>query len=131
MIAVAICSIFIPTWIYPPLHKILRNKTVYVICFATALLILGFALSYSAEHPNNHNKSDALLGFGPLSFLILYKLFDSYIRNKLGRPIYFSQRFTNDIETKEQTTLEFFLQTILGLVPLLWIGIVILCFGSK
>ena len=124
-------SVLIPTLFYPPSHKILRNKIVYIVCIGLSLLVLGIALSYSAENPNNKTRTDALLAFSPLTFIILYKLFDSYIRKKLNRPIYFSKRYIKDLETTEQTNLELTLQTILGLIPIMWLGLAILLYGTK
>ncbi|AOW11145.1 hypothetical protein EM308_17575 [Flavobacterium gilvum] len=60
----------------------------------------------------------------PISILFLFKCADNYILKKLNRHFYFSKKHCTDIESKDATWLEFFIQMFIAFGPLFfWIFI--------
>jgi hypothetical protein len=119
----------IPTLIYPPSHKIFRNKKSYAFAYGlsiipivvSAFMLLNFSLSVT-------EKVNSLIALSPITFLILYKIFDKLSIEEYGRHIYFSTKYSKDKESLESTWSEWFFQMLLLLNPFLWLGIGILIF---
>lgn len=120
---------FIPTVIYPPSHKILRDKAIFMFMVIVAILIAittGFLFNSTLTETQ---KINCLVSLSPITFLILYKEFDNISLSKYGRNIYFTMKYgsyISDRETSIATCFEYFLQMILCSIPFFWIGIGIL-----
>jgi hypothetical protein len=116
--------VWIPTYIYPPAHKNLKEETTYLsACIISIVPIvisvymwLGFSLTQT-------EKINSFIGMAPITFLILYKQFDKLSLEEYKRNIYFSRRYVSDEESKNQTGSENFFQWILFAVPVFWIVI--------
>jgi hypothetical protein len=80
------------------------------------------------ENLSYNEKIQILMSLSPLTFLILYKLFDQIVLNRLGRHIYFYVKLGVDWESDDQTKLEWILQTILVFIPLYLAGLGLLIF---
>jgi len=107
----------IPTMVYPKCHKLLNDIKYYLIAvsFAVILLLANSYLEYKSDLEDSKEKILSYFTFiNPLVFLILYKLFDTFILKIYKRHIYFRTRGGTDIESRKATWLEFTLQIILG-----------------
>lgn len=125
------CMFFvgIPTMIYPPSHKNLRDETVYFsACLISIIPIIISAFMWLNFSLTETEKINSLIGMAPITFLILYKQFDKLSLQEYGRHIYFYKSFSTDEESKNSTRSEWFFQMILFATPFLWIGIGLLIF---
>lgn len=117
--------------IYPPSHKLLRDKAIFMFMVILAMLIAittGFLFDSTLTETQ---KINCLVSLSPITFLILYKELDNISLSKYGRNIYFTMKFGNyisDEETAVATWFEYFLQMVLLLLPMFWIGIGMLMF---
>ena len=115
--------IFIPTILYPPIHKILRNQKTYksILYFAIMLPIISILLLiFDITDIENHNP---FISLTTLFFLLLYKYYDRIILHKHKRHIYFFVSFNHslysDDESDESTSLELWLKLSLMIFPFL------------
>ncbi|MCC9061918.1 hypothetical protein [Flavobacterium piscisymbiosum] len=116
------------TLIYPPAHKILRDKKKYNMLFYFSILSPFLAITAYNSQMLENRKETSFLSLCLLIFLILYKYFDNYILKKNGRNLYFKVRYNSvwkDEESDKVTTLEECFNFILIILPL------ILCFALK
>ena len=132
LLFLSIFFVFIPTIIYPPVHKMLRDNVAYIslIIFAIILAIISGLLFNSSL--TETEKINSLISLSPITFLILYRQFDKISIEKHNRHIYFTMRYGNywsDQESAEATWSEWYLQMSLFFIPLFWAGIGILMFN--
>lgn len=108
--------------LYPPLHKILRNKKTYFGLLFFSIL-LTFSSIFFYEDDIFHNKTHTLqLSSCLLFFLILYKICDNVILKKYDRHMYFSIKYNsiwNDDESDHTQMLDGLFQFLLSIVPLI------------
>lgn len=121
--SISFAFILIPTVLYPPLHKILRDQKTYksIFYFTIFLPIISILLLlFDSADIENHN---SFISFSPLFFLLLYKYYDRIILSKYGRHIYFFVRFNHslysDDESDKTTSLELWLGISLTIFPFL------------
>lgn len=113
--------IWIPTFIYPPLHRVLRKKEVYTIALVLALIpIVLSALLLFQGTLTPLEKTHTLISFSPLTFLLLYKKINERSIKKYNRPLYLVSKYGQDRETKESTWMEGLFQFLLVFIPFFW-----------
>lgn len=120
--------VWVPTLIYPPLHKQLQEK--YIYNFALGLAILPIVLSvilwfYHTLTPIE--QSNSLMSLSPLTFLLLYKKMNQRSMKKFNRPIYFITKYGQDRETEQSTWSEWLPQSLFAFIPFAW-GLLGSCF---
>ncbi len=126
------CIFFVPlfTVILPMTHKIFRNSLIYFFSLIFALviaIIFLFKLNITLQ-------TDKVFYFvcslSPITFLLLYKLFDYIIKLKFNRHIYFFVNFISykDGESENRTWLDHLFQMILFIIPGFWFYIGYLIF---
>lgn len=120
--------VWIPTFIYPRSHKILRSAKFYNYSSVVAILILILSMMKYEMLLSQNEKIQILISLSPILFLILYKQFDKIILRKLNRNIYFSTKYLNDKESLDQTPLESLFQVTLVFIPLICAAIGLLIF---
>jgi hypothetical protein len=120
--------VWIPTFIYPRSHKILRSAKFYNYSSVVAILILILSMMKYEMLLSQNEKIQILISLSPILFLILYKQFDKIILRKLNRNIYFSTKYLNDKESLGQTSLESLFQFTLVFIPLICAAIGLLIF---
>ena len=106
---------------FPPTHKILRNKSTYIVILFMWFVILIISIKTLTHNSTESEKQFALSPICPLLFLMLYKVFDKVCLKRYGRNIYFQleyNRFWEDDEADEATFLELLLQYSLLIIPL-------------
>ncbi|MFH7002791.1 hypothetical protein [Flavobacterium bizetiae] len=116
------------TIVYPPAHRILRNKKTYNIFLFFSILSPILAITVYNSQMLQNRKETAFLSLYLLIFLVLYKYFDNCIFKKNGRNIYFKVRYNSvwkDEESDKVTSREEWFNFILIFLPL------ILCYALK
>jgi hypothetical protein len=115
---------FVFSWatvlVYPPLHRILRNKIIFYTLFliATFLCIISFLLYDSMI--TKVDKQMSIASLYSIIFLVLYKIYNNLVLNKNGRNIYFYIKYNSvwgDGESDEATGFENLLQFSLLFIP--------------
>lgn len=120
---ISLMWLFIPVFVYPPIHKIWRKKRSYNLSLIIALVlpilsILTFQNSFTTIEEQN-----LFFSICPILFLLFYKYYDRIILKKYNRHIYFYvdwslNYFIDDEESEESTSLEFWLKLSLFIFPL-------------
>lgn len=110
-------SIF--TLFLPMTHKIFRKTSVYMyfMLFSFSMVIIFI---FKGNTIDNSDKTLYLAScLSPITFLLLYKLFNSIINWKYIRPIYFYANYIiyKDGESENATMLDRTLQMILLIIP--------------
>jgi|GEM_PF-4361139 len=116
------------TLVYPPAHRILRNKKTYNILFYVSILLPILAIIAYYNQIFRNIKETFFLSLYLFIFLILYKYFDTYILKKIDRNLYFKVRYNSvwkDEESDEVTSIEEWFNLILIILP------PILCYALK
>lgn len=118
---ILVCLFFTPTFtLFAPMtHKIFRNTSVYFyfMLFSFSLVVIFiFKLNTLANSDKTLYLASCL---SPITFLLLYKLFNKIINLKYGRPIYFYVNYISykDGESENATGIERVLQMILLIIP--------------
>lgn len=113
--------IWIPTFIYPPLHRVLRKKEVYTIAIILAIvpIVLSVILLFQGGL-TPLEKAHTLISLSPLTFLLLYKKINERSMKKYNRPLYLVSKYGQDRETKESTWIEGLFQFLLVFIPFFW-----------
>ena len=123
LFSISFAFICIPTMLYPPVHKVLRNPKIYksILYFTILLPILSILLLLlDSSDIENHN---SFISLSPLFFLLLYKYYDKIILNKYERNLYFFVQFNHSIysddESDDSTSLELWFKLSLLIIPFL------------
>lgn len=103
------------------IHTILGNNKTYKTLFIFAVL-LPFTLLLD-DLDSKKEIINSLVSFGPISYLIAYKIFDKRILAKYNRHFYFYTKYSSEKESIESTWQEFLYQMFLFFIPFLLIGI--------
>ncbi len=118
------CLFLTPTFtiILPMIHKMFRDSFTYfisIICSLGLFVLFAFKTVAAPE-------SDKVMYFvccvTPITFLLLYKIFDFIVKWKFNRHIYFFANFIGykDGESENATWLDQSFQMILFIIPGLW-----------
>jgi hypothetical protein len=126
LLFIAILFTFFPTIVIPYSHRLFRNK--YTFLFMLFLAIIFSVATYFVfdVRLTRGDKINSLLGLAPLTFCILYKVFDKIILTTKGRHIYFYTKLNSflfvDPESNDATYTEFIIQMFLCFFPIIiWI----------
>ncbi|WP_428231463.1 hypothetical protein [Flavobacterium sp.] len=110
------------TLVYPPAHRILRNKKTYNLFLYFSILSPILSIIAYNNGMLQNRKETSFLSLYFLIFLIMYKYFDNYILKKNGRNLYFKIKYNtvwNDEESDKTTSIEEWFQISLTILPLL------------
>jgi hypothetical protein len=115
--------LFIPVFVYPPIHKIWREKRSYNLSLIIALILPIISILTFQNGSNTIEKQNLSFSICPIIFLLFYKYYDRLIFKKYNRHIYFYvvwylNDFIDDEESEESTSLEFWLKLSLFIFPL-------------
>ncbi|OXA86995.1 Uncharacterised protein [Flavobacterium hibernum] len=120
---VGFAFIWYVTLIYPPAHRILRDKKTYNLFLYFSILTPILAIIAYNDSMLQNRKETSFLSIYLLIFLIMYKYFDNYILKQNNRNIYFKKKYNSvwvDKESNEVTTIEEWFQFSLTILPLLF-----------
>jgi hypothetical protein len=110
------------TFIYPPAHKILRDKKNYSRLFYFSILSIMFSIIVYNNEMAQNRKETSFLAMYLFFFLLIYRYFDNYIIKRNGRNLYFKIKYNSvwdNEESYETTSLEEWFQFTLAILPLL------------
>ncbi|RKR10738.1 hypothetical protein C8C83_2417 [Flavobacterium sp. 90] len=110
------------TLVYPPTHRILRNKKTYTLFLSFSILTPILAIIAYNDSMLQNRKETSFLSVYLLIFLIMYKYFDNYILKQNNRNLYFKKQYNSvwvDEESDEVTSIEEWIQFALTILPLL------------
>ncbi|PIF31578.1 hypothetical protein CLU81_2080 [Flavobacterium sp. 9] len=111
------------TFVYPPAHRILRDKKTYNLFLYFSILTPILALIAYNDNMLQNRKETSFLSMYLLIFLIMYKYFDNYILKQNNRNLYFKKKYNSvwvDEESNEVTSIEEWFQFSLTILPLLF-----------
>lgn len=111
------------TLVYPPAHRILRDKKTYNLFLYFSILTPILALIAYNDNMLQNRKETSFLSMYLLIFLIMYKYFDNYILKQNNRNLYFKKKYNSvwvDEESNEVTSIEEWFQFSLTILPLLF-----------
>jgi hypothetical protein len=94
--------------------KILRNPDYFKLSIFLSLIPIISAIILLMKSGENLIFESLI----PISILILFKWADNYILKKFNRHFYFSKKYSFDLESKNATWLEFFIQMFIAFGPL-------------
>ena len=120
---ISLMWLFIPVFVYPPIHKIWRKKRSYNLSLIIALVLPILTILTFQNSFTTIEKQSLFFSICPILFLLFYKYYDRIILKKYNRHIYFYvswnlNYFIDDEESGESTSLEFWLKLSLFIFPL-------------
>lgn len=116
------------TLIYPPAHKILREKKTYNLFLYFSILSPIFSITAYSNEMLQNRKETLFISLYLLFFLLMYKYCDNYILKKHQRNLYFKKKYNSvwhDQESDEVESIDEWFQFGLIIIPL------ILCYILK
>ncbi|MDR0227491.1 MAG: hypothetical protein LBI72_00245 [Flavobacteriaceae bacterium] len=113
--------VWIPTFAYPPSHRLLQTKNIYSIALGVAILLILLTIIMLFNEPLTPiEKSNSLMSLSPLTFLLLYKKVNQRSMRKYNRPIYFTTKYGQDKETRQSNWSEMLLQFLFAFIPFVY-----------
>lgn len=94
--------------------KILRNPEYFKLSILFSLIPIILAIILLMKSGENFIFESLI----PISILILFKRADNYVLKKFNHHLYFSKKHSFDLESKNATWLEFFIQMFIAFGPL-------------
>lgn len=105
----------------PYTHQILRQPKLYMT-FLGLSVFLALILLITINYPLS--TTDKVLSFtllAPVTFMILYKFFDTLILRTYKRHLYFTNRYASNDEAQESKILDNLFQITLCAIPFIWV----------